>query len=387
MSVMNDSLRDVLQKQLNLANLDLVDLVPIPKNKDRLTRLRTLEELLEDFETTEGDTGSFGFVVQVRTKEQPSSPQGEPKSIAAESVYLPNGKLNLSYLFKNATLLFTSGEYSLARNIYKTILLSGERSAMALYGVARCCEAEHKDSEAMTHYEESLAYHPTIEAFQRLSYLLIRKGKDQEAAEILERALSIKDLSASQRFEFHKACGNCWTRLKKIENAENQYNAALQINPSADEIRANLGVVYLQAGKTTEAKRHFQDAAASNARNAKALAGLGSCLLAEGDAQSAHDCFVKSLDLELNNPSALFCLIRCAYELKSYSTAAQLVSAYVQSAPVNANLLFSLAGLQFHLGRIDDARAALRTVLTIQPDHSGAKELLEAVNQFAGSAF
>ncbi|HUP55984.1 MAG TPA: tetratricopeptide repeat protein, partial [Bdellovibrionota bacterium] len=165
---------------------------------------------------------------------------------------------------------------------------------------------------------------------------------------------------------------------------ERLYHRALEIDPSADDIRANLGALYLGAGKTAEARRHFQDSLASNPRNARALAGMGSCELAERNKKGAHDYFAKSLEIDLNNPTAIFHLVKTAYELKSYAVAARLLGEYVQIAPVNTNLMYSLAGLQFHLGRLAEADTTVSRILEMAPTHAGAQELRGLIARYSG---
>jgi Tfp pilus assembly protein PilF len=168
----------------------------------------------------------------------------------------------------------------------------------------------------------------------------------------------------------------------EMANAEKNYRKALEIDPGADEIQANLGALYLHAEKIQEAKRRFQDALAANARNDKALAGLGSCFLAVGDKKSAHDYFAQALGINIQNPQAIFHLVKCAYQIKSYAVAARVVEEYVQIAPININLMYSLAGLQFHLGRMNEARATAKKILELSANHTGAKDLLGMIERF-----
>ena len=365
-----------------------VEVLPLPSassmsSADRIVRLKTIEEALRDFDSEEGE--SAGYIVHVRkrppnhpTPSEPATLEQHPHTSHAlnnENVYLNNGKLNVSYLMRNAELLQSTGETALARNIYKAVFQSGERTSAALFGIARCFEAEGRLEEARINYEEAIAYQPDIESYRALGALLIRLGKDQQAAEVYERALTVRDLTPESKFELHKACGNCFFRVQRQNESERHYTKALEINPSADDVRANLGALNLQAGKVAAAKRHFQDAIAANSGNDRALTGLASCLLAEGDKRAAHDAFAKALDTNLNNPNAVFHLVKCAFELRTYAAAARILGDYVGIAPVNANLLYSLAGLQYHLGRIVEARLTVDKVLRIAPGHSGATEL------------
>ena len=391
---MNDeknTLQDALERHLLNGNVDIVDIVPIPRHGDRMVRLRTLEEALEDFD---GNDAALGYLIHVKpaAASAPASTQVSARTnasvesspndpAAADGTYLPNGRLNVAFLIKNADLLLTAGEFALARNIYKAILQSGEQPAVAFFGLARCFEAEGKLKDAQEHYEESIAYHGTLEAYQNLASLFLTEKREKQAAETFARALHLKDLSQKQRFELHKACGNCFTRANDPEKGSTHYSKALELSPGADDIRANLGALCLQKNDFEEARKHFQDSIASNPKNAKAQFGLGNCLLNQGDKRGAHDAFARCLELDPSNASAVFHLVKCAYEIKSYATATRILEEYIEIAPVNTNLLYSLAGLQFHLGRIEAAQATVRRVLELAPTHAGANDLSSLIDR------
>ncbi|MEK6578625.1 MAG: tetratricopeptide repeat protein, partial [Bdellovibrionota bacterium] len=240
----SDSLEGALQSAIQAAlqgtglaegESHLVDIVKIPQQQDKMVRVRTIEEILEDFEG-DSNENTVGYLVQIKRQQsvqtEPTPPFSDPVvKQMPDGVYLQNGKLNLQFLQKNAELLFSAGEYTLSRNIYQTIRQSGEKTATALQGIASCYEAEGRLEQAATHYEESIAYHATLESYQRLASLLIRKNKNEEAAETYERALQLKDLNSETRFQLHNAAGNCWARAGKTQNAEGHYQKALDINP------------------------------------------------------------------------------------------------------------------------------------------------------------
>jgi tetratricopeptide (TPR) repeat protein len=334
------------------------------------------------------------YLVQVRARTRsipvppppPTFQSPPPKEEQQEGVYLSDGSLNTSYLFRNAELLAGCGEYALAKNIYLKIAQAGQsatHASRALFSYGTCCEAEGNLEEARSRYEQSITFQPMLETYQRIANLLIQQRKDRPAAEALERALNIKILSPRTRFELLKAAGNCWMRAGEMASAERAYKKALEAEPSADEIQANLGALYLQAGKIADARRKFQDTLASNPQNDKALSGLGMCYLQEGFKREAHDHFARALDLNLNNSQAIYQLVKCAYELKTYATAARIVESYIQVSPVNIHLLYSLAGLQFHLGRMTDATATAEQITQMNPQHSGAKDLLQRIENFS----
>lgn len=410
-------IREAIRKSMpESADLEVIDVIAVPSKGDRMARVRTIEEALEDFDRFENDR-TRTYLIQLRPKEARQDQTGVPtygnanlidrmveetmrpaqtvesnpsnpsvRMAPSEPLYLPDGKLNVDFLFRNAGVLFENREYALARNIYKTVLQGHERPALALYWIGRTFEAENKVDQALKTYEHSATFQPSIDTFQKMAAIYMRRKKDSQAAEVLERALQLKDLSPLLRCEVLKACGNSWVRAGQPDRAITHYKAALTLAPRSEWILSNLGVALIKAKRPAEAVQVFQSVLSLNARNTKALSGLGAAHAALGDSRAAHDAFAKSLDIDIQNPEAVFQLVKHAYELKSYATATRLVEQYVDVAPVNVHLLYSLAGLQFHLGRLADARRTLSRVFSIQEGHAGAKELLELIEKYALTA-
>jgi len=339
LEVLAAQLGKLLSQKLDPNQFEVLEVFPVPTQTDRIVRLRAIEDLVQDFD---------GYLIKIKPKEGVDLlSTGNPthSKNPGNFVHQPDGKLNIPFLFENAQLLYSSGDYPLARNIYQAIFQTGNRNIEALNGIGLCYEAEGNLEEAKDSYEKSIAYRPNFDAFQHLALIHIQQKNEGMAVELLERAL--------------------------------------ELNPQAVDLRAKIGSILLQLGKITEAKKQFEDAFSTHPRHDKALAGMASCYLAEGNKRLAHDYLVKSLQIELNNPSAIYQLIKCAYEIKTYAKTAQILEKYIQIAPVNTNLLYSLAGLQFHLGRFEEATTTARSILRVSNDHSGAKDLLGMIDHFS----
>ncbi|MEO7161653.1 MAG: hypothetical protein ABI041_01920, partial [Bdellovibrionia bacterium] len=61
------TLQEAIKQQLNKNNLEVVGIQPIPLHTDKMVRLNTLEEMLQDFEES-GTPGSIGYLLQVKAK-------------------------------------------------------------------------------------------------------------------------------------------------------------------------------------------------------------------------------------------------------------------------------------------------------------------------------
>ena len=287
---------------------------------------------------------------------------------------------DVNYLAQNADLLLQVGEVELARNIYRAILKSGDASDVAYAGLASCSDKDGMIEQAIQFAWDSVAFAPNKKGYQILSQLLVQQGRDQEASQALSRALKSLELSAQEKAEYYKMIGNCMSRLGQNPEAERAYKKALELSPASDETQSNLGSLYLEQGQVMDAKRCYQDAIASNPTNDKAWVGLGLCFVAEGDKEAAHDAFSRSLERNLRNSTAIFHLVKCAYEIKKYSQAERMLSNYVEVAPVSPSLLYSLAGLQFHVGKKKEASLTAKRILQIKGDHQGARDLIKRID-------
>ena len=323
-------------------------------------------------------------VVEPQAARAPIKVDVAPENTSEKSQSQSSRKANaeaedMTFLAQNADLLLQVGEIELARNIYRAILKSGEASDVAYAGLAACSDKEGLVEQAIQFAWDSVAFAPNKKGYQILSQLLVQQGRDQEAAQALNRAIKSLELSAQEKAEYFKMIGNCMARLGQNPEAERAFKKALELSPASDETQANLGSLYLEQGQVSEAKRCYQDAIASNPANDKAWVGLGLCFVAEGDKEAAHDAFSRSLERNLRNSTAIFHLVKCAYEIKKYSQAERMLSSYVDVAPVSPSLLYSLAGLQFHVGKKKEASLTAKRILQIKGDHQGARDLVKRI--------
>jgi len=375
-------MNEVIQN-IDSNKFEILELIELPRGANENLRFEKIKNLFRELAANKGISA---FIVKVKDRESIETVQvtsmvqvaQEAKQSlrhAADEIYLSSGKVNTQYLERNGELLFKAHEYALARNIYETILKSGENIGRTHLKLGECYLGEKNYAKAQTHLEESIVYQPHEDAYEALANCALATGKTEYAAEVLERALVIKSLSPERRLALTKMCAECWIKVNQYEKAETYFSKAIELDPRSDDLHANMGSILLQYGRVDEAQRAFGDAIALNSNNARAYLGLGCCMLADGEKRTAHDYFAKALEIELNNPTAIYYLVKCAYEIKSYIKAEQLLRTYADIGPLNPNLLYSLAGLQFHLEKFDAALNTLNKVLTMKVDHAGAAEL------------
>ncbi len=383
-SELNHLLQETLERTLQSEEYELIGLVPIPQESDRRVRFETLHQLVEDFDSGMGEQW-VGYVIQAKKKSASRATEPRTSGGGGEALYLADGRMNAPYLLKNADLLLSHGDLTLAKRIYLSLLAAGEMLGQAHLGHARCLEREGLVAEARDAFEKSITYLPTLAAARDLAQLYLRRGQDREAVKTLERALQTRDLPLEDRRALHTEAGRILFALNDWQNARQHIASVLDLGGANVEVLCELGQIELRLGRLTDSRRCFQDALSIQASAPAALRGLAACLVQEGDLRGAHDAYARSLEGDLNQAKALHELVRIAYELKTYSTAAKLLGAYIQANPVTPSLLYTLAGLDFHLGRLAEARVVCMKVLELDAEHLGAAELLRMIDRYSGS--
>ncbi|MDP2167114.1 MAG: DUF4388 domain-containing protein [Thermodesulfovibrionales bacterium] len=100
---------------------------------------------------------------------------------------------------------------------------------------------------------------------------LIKAGKPEEAAELLEEAAMIDPGNA----EYWNFLALALSKLPgRLDDAEKAMLEAVLLEPASSEYYSNLGILYLKAKKTAEAKNQFHKALALDPDNKKARKGL-----------------------------------------------------------------------------------------------------------------
>ncbi len=299
--------------------------------------------------------------------------RAENKNI--EAAVLPNGKLNADLLIKNAKILLLAGDTQLAKNIFKSLIEAGELLGVAYAGIGAAFEMEGKIELAIKAYREAIIYEPSYGALYALAELLMKQKDYGSAIGTLLRANNLNKISNEQSYEIHKCLGNCYMHMGQLNNAEAHYRKAYEMQPQSDILHVNIGSLALKKGDMATALLHFKEAARINAKNAAAHTGAGLAHLGQGNKQQAHDAFASALQIDIHEATALYNLVKCAYELKKFDVISQTLNEYIKNNPVNSNILYSYAGILFHEKKYKEALEECEKLLSFNENHEGAKKI------------
>ena len=173
--------------------------------------------------------------------------------------------------------------------------------------------------------------------------------------------------------------GNCKMKTQQAGLAEDYFNRALEIDPSFTSAMIGLALLDLNANQPTLAMDGFYKILRLKPNHDRALCGIGMAYDHLGNKTMAYDFYVKALHSNIENLSALTSLLTLSYKLNRFEEINKAIRNYLDRHPANLNMLFGLAGVQYQLGRLDEALDILNQILMFQSDHKDANQMMEKI--------
>lgn len=213
----------------------------------------------------------------------------------------------------------------------------------------------------------------------------IDRQKMLEEARVLEseqkyvKALEKYD-EAYKRFptnvEVLVGLANSYMRAQDLELAEDYYKKAIAANPATMDGWFGIGLFYTQTGDYESAIKAFSTVLGNNPQHDKALCGLGMVCYQKGLKAEAMNFFIRSVNINIENKTALMFMLELAYELNQFTVSERVLKKYLELHPANLNIMFGVAGIQYKMNKLAEARDNLEKILIFEPGREDAQQLL-----------
>jgi tetratricopeptide (TPR) repeat protein len=202
-----------------------------------------------------------------------------------------------------------------------------------------------------------------------------------DAIHLINKAFGMSDLATTQKASLFRHIGDCFTKLGDLENGQANYTRALELDPYCAKSLIGLGTVALQQQNYNVAVPQFQKAVGLSPRDDMASLGLGLAFEGLGELEEARRWTSRACHLNIENTVAIFNLVKLAYDTEIFTEAEEVVSRYVGLHPHDINMVFTLGGLAFRSGKLDEATKLMENILMLDPMNSRAHSLMAQIHR------
>jgi tetratricopeptide (TPR) repeat protein len=190
----------------------------------------------------------------------------------------------------------------------------------------------------------------------------------------------------AQHYEALRDLGDCYTSVGNYNQAQRCYEKAASLGPDEPGPYIGLGVAAFQSGKLDDAEIAFRVACRLDPNCARAYAGLAMVEQQRRDFPRAFDLYMKSLELDTDNITALLGMFQVSCEMGSFAKIIYYLEVYLRMHPGDAAVMFALAALYLKDGQPGRSKTLLLDVLAREPANRDAANLLEEVEHSSSEA-
>jgi tetratricopeptide (TPR) repeat protein len=213
-------------------------------------------------------------------------------------------------------------------------------------------------------WEEAAALSPdSVVAHTNLGSAYMKRGDDDRAAEAFERAVAIDPTNAFPYFNL----GMLVYRHERFDIAEPLFQQAASLSPAFASPYRMLGLIALKQRRDEDSAVFLQHAVTLDPRDAIAAAHLGLLAQRAGDEAAAEAWYRKAIAVDPTQMVARNNLGTLYLQRRQWGEALEQFSASAAAAPENYDAALNRAVALDALGRREEAREALETLLPRLP--------------------
>ena len=183
---------------------------------------------------------------------------------------------------------------------------------------------------------------------------------------------------------FHKGLGLAYASLKRFDDAVGAFRKALVLNPYYTDVRNDLGMALVLAGKRQAGKAEFLAAFndPTNPTPEISARNLGQAYLEEKNHAEAANWFRSSLNRNKAYPDAYLGYADALFALGRAEDGIQTLETGAREVPASTAIQVALGEAYYRAGRYSDARARLEDARKQDPTGADARRAAELLKHF-----
>lgn len=262
-----------------------------------------------------------------------------------------------------AKLLAKENRIDEALEVYRQMAKQPQLAGPAHISIGKLLVVQHKYEEAAQSYRDAIAIDPNkADAYLELAVLYLQQGKQEEVEQLVLQALEAGPANP----EPHRLLAELRERQHRPDEAICEYRKVVELQTggiavSDDFVR--IGNLLLAQKRYAEAEQEFQQAIQSDPTNAEAYYNLGTVFEQQNNVDRAIGLYRKVVEFQPTGVAASDAYVRIGNLLraqKHYEKAGQEFQNAIQSNPTNAGAYYDLATVYEQQG---NAKMALRNYI------------------------
>lgn len=252
-------------------------------------------------------------------------------------------------------------KYDSAAIVYQAGIAGNAKYAPNYCGLAKVALHNKDNTKALDYFKQAKAYAGNKDVMYYVwvadAYLNQDNPNAQEAINQLKKGLEINYKNA----DLYMLMGDSYFELQKGGDAVNNYDLAVQYNPSLYAANCKIGIVWTYARKYTESLNAFQKALNVNPDYAPALKGISDLYYATGQFDKAKESYEKYMKVADMDNDVRYQYAQLLFLTKDYSGALNLINEVKSNQP-DKYVMYRLAGYSYYeTGEYDKGLQELTT--------------------------
>ena len=293
------------------------------------------------------------------------------------------GKLQDDFVFEQlndldeAFELLTYKKYEAAEVKFKSILENDSSNHRALFGLGKIHFLINDYSTAKKFFRQSVDIKLTGNALLALAEAYEKLNNPDEAFAALDLLSDTFNVNGQFNFDIARLKGHCSLRQGKYLEAQEFYHQSAAFDSYSEKPCLGLGSLELMRKNFSAAEEHFHNALRKNPRSDKAKLGLALLRFEQDRSEEALELAKQALNLNIENQQAMLLCVQAGHKAGKLDQTEKYLARYAQIHHLNTEILYTLAGVRFSLGKKNQALQTAREILNIQPGNQAAAELIE----------
>ena len=229
-----------------------------------------------------------------------------------------------------------------------------------------------------------------LEARRLLGRIYLRSLGDMQAGtqsqEVLKLAIDQYEQIVKldpKSVEDHLLLGRLYRLNNELLKSENEFKAAVAIQPDSEEAVTTLAYLYNEEGDSARALQVL-NAIPDNARTAKLYSALGYTYEQQKEYRQAVDAYRKSTELDHDNLDAVRGLAQNLMNDGQTDAALEQYKVIVEADPSDAQTYMRIAEIERRNGKFDQAMDSLKKATAIVPDSLEVQYNIAVIDEAQG---